>query len=413
MGFLTRLKNYYHLLTAIFFVFFYRFPSRKLTLIGVTGTDGKTTTVNLIYHLLKSASKKVSMVSSVNAVIGDKVYDTGFHVTTPDPGDVQKYLRQAVDAGSQYFVLESTSHGLVQNRLFGCFFKIGVATNITHEHLDYHKNYRRYLMAKAKLFSRVKLAVLNKDDRSYLSLSKICKDKKCLTYSLKGKADFTLSNFPFKTNLLGDYNQANCLAAIAVASSLGVDRKTIQKALASFKGLVGRLEKIDDGQNFQVIVDFAHTPNALSKVLELLQKEKAKNGKLIAVFGAAGLRDIKKRFLMGEVSGNLADVTILTAEDPRTEDVNRIITRMAQGCNKAGSHELELSQIDKIKNGQRFFFRVPDRGQAIEFAIQKIAQSGDVVVICGKGHEKSMCYGKTEYPWSDQEAALKVLKGRK
>ena len=413
MGFLNKLKNHYHLLTAAFFTVFYRFPSRELILIGVTGTDGKTTTVNIIYHPLKEAGKKVSMVSSVNAVIGEKAYDTGFHVTTPDPADVQKYLRQAVDAGCQYFVLESTSHGLAQNRLFGCFFKIGVVTNITHEHLDYHKNYQNYLTAKAKLFNKVKTAVLNKDDQSYPYLEKICKNRKCLNYSLKDKADFNLTNFPFKTGLLGDYNLSNCLAAAAVATSLGIDQKTIQKGLASFKGLVGRLENIDEGQDFKVIVDFAHTPNALTRVLQLLQKEKDKTGKLIAVFGAAGLRDIKKRFLMGEVSGRLADITVLTAEDPRTEDVNKIIEKMAQGCLKADCQELKIDQIDKTREGKRFFFRIPDRGKAIEFAVQKIAKKGDVVVICGKGHERSMCYGKTEYPWSDQKAATQALKNKK
>jgi len=397
-----QLKNLYHLLTAILFAILYRFPARKLTVIGVTGTDGKTTTTNLIFHLLKEGGKKVSMISSVNAVIGEGKCETGFHVTTPAPQDIQKYLAQAVKAGSQYFVLESSSHGLSQNRLWGCFFKVGVVTNITHDHLDYHRTYENYLKAKGKLFERVKKAVLNRDDESYkyLKTKNIEHRTKIITYGIKDGADFTPQTFKFQTSLPGEYNQYNCLAATAAASSLGVADGQIKKAIVSFKGIEGRMDEIKLGQNFRVVIDFASTPNSLKNALQTLASQKVKGGRLIAVFGSAGLRDKMKRSMMGEMAGKYADLTILTAEDPRTEDVNQIIEEIAQGVLREGAKE------------GKTLFRIPDREEAIKFAIQKLVQKGDIVVTCGKGHEKSMCYGQTEYPWNEYEVVQKAIETR-
>ncbi|MCX6725804.1 MAG: UDP-N-acetylmuramoyl-L-alanyl-D-glutamate--2,6-diaminopimelate ligase, partial [Candidatus Shapirobacteria bacterium] len=397
---LRQIKNFYHLLTAIFFTFFYRFPARKLTVIGVTGTDGKTTTTNLIYHILKESGKKVSMISSVNAVIGEKAYKIGFHVTTPVSRDIQKFLYQAVLAGSEYFVLESSSHGLSQNRLFGCFFHVGVVTNIIHDHFDYHKNYNNYLEAKGKLFDRVKIAVLNCDDKSYSYLNAKCKAHsiKCVTYGIKGKADFTLDNFQFETSLPGEYNQYNCLAAVAVTSNLGIPEEQIKKALASFKGIKGRMDEIKSGQNFKVFIDFASTPNSLKNALQTLSIQKVKGARLIVVFGSAGLRDKIKRGMMGEISGEHADISIITAEDPRTEDVNQIIEEICQGCFKVGAKEIPSARFDDTYHQSKgpYFIRIPDREEAIKFAIQKIAKKDDIIVTCGKGHESSMCYGKIE-----------------
>jgi len=397
-----QLKNLYHLLTAILFTILYRFPARKLTVIGVTGTDGKTTTTNLIFHILKEGGKKVSMISSVNAVIGERKCETGFHVTTPAPQDIQKYLAQAVKAGSQYFVLESSSHGLSQNRLWGCFFKVGVVTNITHDHLDYHRTYENYLKAKGKLFERVKKAVLNRDDESYkyLKTKNIEHRTKIITYGIKDGADFTPQTFKFKTSLPGEYNQYNCLAAAAAASSLGIFDEQIKKALVSFKGIEGRMDEIKLGQNFRVVIDFASTPNSLKNALQTLTSQKVKGGRLITVFGSAGLRDKMKRPMMGEMAGKYADLIVLTAEDPRTEDVNQIIEEIAQGVLREG-----------VKEGKTFF-RIPDRKEAIKFAIQKLAKKGDIVVTCGKGHEKSMCYGKTERPWNEYEVVQKAIETR-
>ncbi len=387
---IRKLKNFVHLIRAILANIYWRFPSRKLIVIGVTGTDGKTTTVHLIHHILRNAGEKADLISTVSA--------PGLHTTTPDPWTLQKLLRQMVHRGIKYVVLEATSHGLDQHRLWGVKFYAGVITNVTHEHLDYHKTYENYLRAKVKLFRHVKIAVLNRDDESFKNLKFKIKNSKLITYGIKNEADFTPKSFTFKTLLPGEYNQYNCLAAIAVTSALGIPPEKIRKAVASFRGVIGRMEEINEGQNFKVIVDFAHTPNGLENVLTTLQRLKTKDQRLIAVFGCAGLRDVAKRPMMGEIAGRLADVAVLTAEDPRTEDVNKIIDQIALGCKKAGGRE------------GRSFFRIPDRRQAIRFAIQKLAKKGDIVIICGKGHERSMCFGKTEYPWSDQKEARKALK---
>lgn len=390
-------KNKKHLVESIWAVFKNKYPARYLKVIGVTGTDGKTTTCHLIYSILKQAQYPVALVSSVAAFIGEKEIDTGFHVTTPDAKFLQPLLARFINEGVKYLVLETTSHGLDQHRVLGCNFFIGVLTNVTHEHLDYHRTFKNYLATKAKLFRKVKIAVLNHDDKHFNYLKRVSKRAKIVTYGIDKRADFTLDKFKFKTKLPGKYNLYNCLAAIATASSLGIEEKVIREAILSFEPVQGRMEEIKEGQKFRVIIDFAHTPNGLEKVLTTLKDQKGKS-KLIVVFGCAGLRDVQKRPMMGEIATTLADLMILTAEDPRTEDVNEIIEQIARGCRKAGGVE------DKT------FFRVPDRQEAIDFAIQKLTKKDDIVVICGKGHEKSMCFGKTEVPWSDQKAVRKALK---
>ena len=392
-----KLKNFYHLLVAAFFNLFYRFPSRKLKVIGVTGTDGKTTTVTLIAHILRTAGYKTALISSIGARIGEEELKTGLHTTTPDPKELQRLIRLAVDKKTEYLVLESTSHGLDQHRLFGIKFLVGVMTNVTHEHLDYHRTFQRYLVAKSKLFRGVKIAILNGDDDSFGYLKTVVPGRaKIVSYGIKRKADFTLKSFEFKTSLPGEYNRYNCLAAIAATATLGVPEVKIRQALVSFKGIKGRMQAIDEGQDFKVFVDFAHTPNALENVLQALRTAKLPQARLIAVFGCAGLRDRTKRPLMGKIVCRLADVTILTAEDPRTENVNEIIDQIAVGCRRGGGKE------------NKTYFCVPDRAEAIMFAV-KMARKGDIVVVCGKGHEQSMCFGKTEYPWSDEKEVRQVL----
>ncbi|MCL5411625.1 MAG: UDP-N-acetylmuramoyl-L-alanyl-D-glutamate--2,6-diaminopimelate ligase [Patescibacteria group bacterium] len=410
-------KNIYHFLRAVAANVYHGFPARKLKVIGVTGTDGKTTTVNLIYHILKIDGKKVSMISTVNAVIGKKEYDTGFHVTTPDPFDVQKYFKQMIDAGSEYAVVETTSHGLDQNRVLGGNFQIGVITNVTHEHLDYHKTYDRYLRAKAKLLRGVKNSVLNGDDESFGKLSLLASGK-ITNYGLRSEADVKAKNIEYSSDgsdfsysyldegnhrvemavklpLLGEYNVYNALAAISVAKVLGIEDRVIKKALASFKGIIGRMEKIENDRNFNIYVDFAHTPNALEKAIQTIKP--ITSGRTVVVFGAAGLRDTKKRPLMGKVAGKLADYTVVTAEDPRTEDLNQIMAEISEGIVRSGG----------VLN--KTFWMEGDRQKAINYAIRKLARAGDTIIICGKGHEKSLCVGTEEIPWSDQEAVKKAL----
>jgi len=389
-----------HLPLAVLAATFYRFPGKKLKVIGVTGTDGKTTTASLIYHILNLGGKRAAIISTVCAKIGDQEIDTGFHVTTPHPWLLQRLLRQMIKQKIEYVVLEVTSHGLDQYRLLGIPFEIGVLTNITHEHLDYHKTYENYVAAKARLLKSAKIAIVNKDDESYKFLSSKFKiqSSKFITYGIKNEADFTPKKFEFKTSLPGEYNLYNCLAAIAATSQLGIPAKIIREGVSSFKGVIGRMEEINEGQDFKVIIDFAHTPNALEQVLKSIKSIKTEKAKLIVVFGCAGLRDREKRPKMGEIASRLADLVVLTAEDPRTEDVNEIIDQIAKGCLKASGIE--------GKN----LFKIPDRQEAINFAIQKLAKKEDIIVICGKGHEKSMCYGHTEYPWSEHEAVRKALK---
>lgn len=378
---------------------FYGNPSKKLKVIGVTGTDGKTTTSNLIYWILKSARKKVGLISTINAKIGDKEYDTGFHVTNPEPVMLQKFLSDMVKTKCEYAVLEVTSHGLDQRRVAGVQFYAGVLTNITHEHLDYHKTFERYLEAKGKLFKDIKYAVLNGNNKSSAQIYPyVNKKARVLLYSPdlldKELKNAVTNRFPEK------YNQENATAAIATTRILGLNKKVILKAISAFPQLAGRMEMIENDKGLQIYVDFAHTPNALENVLTVLNKQvyhsdKQKKGKLICVFGCAGERDAKKRPMMGEISTRIADVSIFTAEDPRSENVRQIVKEMKKG----------------VKNSKALVYEILERGEAISFAINKIAKKNDIVVICGKGHEKSMAYGKTEYPWSDQEAVKKALKG--
>jgi UDP-N-acetylmuramoyl-L-alanyl-D-glutamate--2,6-diaminopimelate ligase len=414
---------------------YYDWPARKMTVIGVTGTDGKTTTTNLIYEILRAAGIKAGMVSTVNAVIGDEVLDTGFHVTTPDAHDLQRYLAQMVEAGLTHVVLETTSHGWAQHRADACEFDIGVVTNITHEHLDQHGSYENYRAAKARLFSSLertlpkkqgnpRLAIINRDDCSFEFLHEFIRVSK-LSYGLQASADlrgidiayassgttFTAQHKSFRigiwTPLVGEYNVSNCLAALAVGVvGLGVEPVVAAKGIAALEGVPGRMERIDLGQNFTAIVDFAHTPNALKVTLNaaraMLPPSGSNKRRVIAIFGSAGLRDREKRRMMAETSAELADLTVLTAEDPRTESLDGILEEMAAGATRAGGQE------------GRTFWRVPDRGEAIRFAL-KLARPGDVVLACGKGHEQSMCFGRVEHSWDDRiavRAALAELLGK-
>ena len=411
---------------------FYRFPAHQMTVIGVTGTDGKTTTATLIYQILKSAGIRAGMISTVSAFIGDVTLDTGFHVTTPEAQEVQQYLAQMVSAGLTHVVLEATSHGLAQHRVTACDFDIGVVTNITHEHLDYHGSYREYFNAKASLFEHIlatppkrmgspKVAILNREDRSYDPLvdrigtlnERAEHPIKVFSYGLDHESDLSAtdikisadqlefvvqykgSEFQVQTRLVGEYNVSNCLAAIsATVVALGVDAQAAQSGIRELANIPGRMEFIELGQDFLAVVDFAHTPNALFRALQTVRKilnQMDKNRRIIAIFGSAGLRDRKKRNMMAEISAELADITILTAEDPRTELLDTIIEEMVKGIEVRGGIEGES------------FWRIPDRGEAIRFGV-KIARPGDLVIALGKGHEQSMCFGEIEYSWDDRTA---------
>ncbi len=398
---------------------FYGLPARRLTVIGVTGTDGKTTTTNLIYHILLAARIRAGMISTVNAVIGERELDTGFHVTTPEAPDVQNYLAQMATAGITHVVLEATSHGLAQHRVAACEFDLGVVTNITHEHLDYHGTFEAYREAKRRLFAGLadtpdkphgnyRLGVLNRDDSSYDYLVECLQNH--VSYGLHSQADLRAEQIDDRPNglhfivmgrahewaisshLIGEYNVSNCLAAIATTVlGLGLDPRAAISGIANLPPIPGRMERIDMGQDFLAIVDFAHTPNALKAALSAARRRAGEKGRVIAVFGSAGLRDRDKRRMMAELSAQLADFTVLTAEDPRTESLDNILAEMADGAAAQGGTE------------GRTFWRLPDRGEAIRFAVH-LSYPGDVVIALGKGHEQSMCFGETEYPWDDRVA---------
>ena len=395
---MQKVKNYYHLLVAILANAMFFYPSRKLIVIGVTGTDGKTTTTSLIYHILNSNGFKVSMISSVGAIIGEKTYDVGFHVTNPSSLPLQRFIKKAASLGTQkepnYLVLETTSHGLDQYRTFGVKFAIGVITNITHEHLDYHKTYEKYLQAKAKLPYSSGVAVLNAEDLSYPILLEYLQKRhykgSIVTYGLK-KGDINSLNFTFKSNLIGDFNIYNSLAAICVCKTLNLSDEQIKKGLATFSPPKGREEVIYD-KDFSVMIDFAHTSNSILVLLQTL-RPKVK-GRIIHVFGSAGERDRQKRKVMGENSSKFADIIVLTAEDPRSEDVNRIIEDIASGI---------------PKNSKAQVIKLPNREEAIKEAIL-MAKKGDMVVLTGKAHEKSMNLGHGEEPWDEFAKAYNVLK---
>lgn len=335
---------------------FYGDPSDKLKVIGVTGTKGKTTTAYLIYHILSAAGKKVGIVSSIVAKVGDLEIDTGFHVTSPDVVSLQKFIRDMVLAGCEYAVIEVSSHGIDQKRVAGVKFEIGVLTNIAPEHLDYHKTFGEYKRVKKSFINSCKFKVIAPDD-----------------------TDLNI--------LPGKFNNLNAEAAIKTVGILGIDRKKSLELLRSFKLPKGRLEEVKNSEGFRIVIDFAHTPDSLEASLKYLRT--LTPGRLIAVFGCAGERDVAKRGEMGRISGELADYSVFTAEDPRSEDIGDIFRLM--------------------KSRAKNYICIPERGEAIAYALS-IAGKGDLVAFLGKGHEKNMAYVGFEHPWSDKEEVENFLK---
>jgi UDP-N-acetylmuramoyl-L-alanyl-D-glutamate--2,6-diaminopimelate ligase len=444
----------------------YDFPSRDLVVIGVTGTDGKTTTSTLIESIAnvatrgqkehgKDQSGDVGVITTVAARIRGQESETGFHVTTPDATEVQRYLAAMRAAGCRYAIVESTSFGLDQERVAAVTFDVAAVTNITHEHLDIHGTREAYVQAKAKLFRALyardaqegnkphsaRCAVLNgDDDGSYGALCTALDEERARThldvpqraYGVRinweeaqsalaaGVLDVVATDvhytprethfrllwwggdFEIATPLIGDFNVYNIACAATVALALGISPDAIQMGVAEMTGVSGRMERIEEGQAFLALVDFAHSPASLERALHTLRplvgvSPGGEPGRLIAVFGSAGLRDKTKRGLMGEISGRLADFSVVTAEDPRTENLELINEAIVEGIRQSGA-------------GRRYAV-IPDRTEAIQLAVD-IAQPGDVVAAFGKGHELSMCFGTTEYPWSDQNAMRAALQRR-
>lgn len=364
--------------------YWYGSPSKKLKIIGVTGTKGKTTTVHIIHHIMQTLGYKVGMVSSIKAVIKNREFDTGAHVTNPGVIEIHKLLSEMVKAGCEYAVLEVSSHGVDQERIAGIQFEVTVLTNIYPEHLDYHKTFKNYKQVKMKFIRSGKHRVIS----------------------------------PKNTNLdvlPGEFNNINLEASIKAVSYFGISKNKALTTLSTFKLPEGRLEELVEGQPFRVVIDFAHTPDSLEKALKYLRKETL--GRLISVFGCAGERDRFKRPIMGGISAKLADISIITSEDPRSENVNNIIDSISDGALKSKAKEFTLKNYksalpdNDTKNKNSIFIKIPDRKKAIEFAITKVAQKDDTVVFFGKGHEKTMNLdGIHETPWSDIEVVREYIK---
>ncbi len=401
---------------------YYGYPARHLCMIGVTGTDGKTTTSNLISTILETAGHRTGLMTTANFRIGEQEWENTTRQSTLEALEVQQFLRRALDEGATHVVIEATSHGLELQRVRGCDFDIGVVTNITHEHLDFHKTIENYRRAKARLFemldpSRDKglgihpRAILNRDDVSYEVLRPYCRvpildyglderaavraiDVELHADSTRFRAILPTGEITIETRLVGGFNVTNCLAAIAATFALGMQPAAIRSGLAKVRGVTGRMESIQEGQPFTVIVDYAHTPDSLEKVLESLRP--LTQGKLMVVFGSAGERDVQKRPIMGRIAAQMTNFFVITDEDPREEDRERILQEIAQGAEAAG------------KRQGRDFLCIADRRQAIAEAFAR-AQPGDTVLLAGKGHEQSIIIGREKIPWDDRRVAREVL----
>jgi len=404
-----------HLVEAVIMSTKYGFPGRKLKVIGVTGTNGKTTTSFMIHTMLHSAGIKSALITTVGYGIGDDITHQKQHITSPKAGVLQQRLKAFAEAGVEWVVLETSSHGLAQHRVWGVPYQIAVMTNITHDHLEYHGTFQRYLEAKTKLFKiaskhGLKFGVANAEDPNADAFLKYVDNK--TTYGIKKgnlqaknvnlRADGTTytavignDTYEIKVQIPGEFNVSNSLAAIAVGRKLGLTKQQIEQGIAALKTVEGRMNLIDAGQNFKVIVDFASTPDGYQKFFESMRP--LVKGKLIAVFGSAGRRDETKRAKQGSIAGQYADVVVLTEEDDRDEDGATIISQIAEGAKQQGKKENED------------MFIVHNREEAIGFAMTLAKNDDDTVVLLGKGHEKTIERADGEYPWDETGAAKAAL----
>lgn len=414
-----KIKNIYHLLQAVLANIRFGFPSRKLKVIGVTGTDGKTTTTQMITKILEEAGKKVALASTINFKIGQKEWTNLSHFTTLSAFAVQKFIKQAVEKDCEYLVLETSSHSLDQYRVWGIDYKTAVITNITREHLDYHKTMESYRQAKKKLFNNAEVAVVNLDMENPEKFLE-CNAKKILGYSLKknqnkfqnldtkpetivaenidleiDKSMFAVGNQKFTLNIPGDFNIENALAAISVGVSENIDLEICSRGISKISNIPGRMEYISNERGLNILVDFALTPDALKKLYSLLAKIKKPEAKIIAVFGACGERDRGKRPIIGEIVSQYADLVIVTNDEPYHEDPMQIIQEIVGG-------------IKNKKEGENFFI-IPDRREAIKKALH-LSVSGDVLAITGMGAEESMIVGDKKIPWNDKKVILEELR---
>lgn len=423
-------KNKLHLIESWWFSFINNHPSKKLKIIGVTGTKGKTTVCNLIASVLDANGKKNAMITTINTKIDDKITPHATKdrwITTPPASVIHSFLKTAVKAGCEYAIIETSSQALDQNRVFGISYDTVVFTNLGHDHLDYHKTKEEYLKAKLKLFkdNPEAKAIVNYDDANWNRFYSLPAKEKFL-YSIEKAVEngvvarkilaspegstFTAAygsgQVTVNLGLPGTFNVQNALAAFLVGLALGLDPEKTKVGLENVDLVAGRMEsiKVSKDQNFSVIVDYAHNPDSLKNVYETIRNSlKNTGGRIIAVLGATGRRDKTKRPIMGALAGKFADLVIFTNEDPYDEDPTDIMEEVAEGIFRGAS------QKNKWRLN-RNYWKVIDREQAIKKAIRE-AQKGDVVIITGKGAEEVMAIGKDDFiPFSDRKIAKEELK---
>jgi UDP-N-acetylmuramoyl-L-alanyl-D-glutamate--2,6-diaminopimelate ligase len=399
---------------------FHGWPARRLRVVGVTGTDGKTTTAHLIAAVMEAGGQACALLSSAELRSGGRTAVNATHKTTLEAPEVQSFLAGALEAGDRWAVVEASSHGLALHRVDACEFDVAVLTVLGRDHLDFHGTLEEYRAAKGRLFPMLdeavdkgvpKTAVLNADDPAWKYFQRLT-TARTVTYGLDAAADVSarrihverlgtsfelIGSFgavPVKTRLVGRYNVYNCLAAAAVGLSQGLSAEEVKRGLEGVSGVPGRMELIEAGQPFSVVVDIASTPEALANVLGVLRD--ACRRRLWAIFGCAGERDPGRRDGMGRVAGRLADFVVLTNEDPRSEDPDSIIEDIAAGLREAGRREGDD------------FVRIQDRRQAIAYAFER-AGDGDVVFLAGKGSEQTMVFGERHVPWDERVVARELL----
>lgn len=404
LPFYNDLTKPYHWLQAVLATHKYKNPAKNLKVIAVTGTNGKTTTCFMIWHMLRQAGHKTGLLTTVAHGL-DILEPELNHMTTVDAFTLNQRISDLKDKGAEYLVLEVTSHALAEHRIHQIPISIAVFTNLTHDHLDYHKTFANYKKAKGKLFKKAKLSILNADDPAtdyYKTLS-----KKYITYGIKNGENraksiklavngvkYSCGDINITTQIPGEFNVYNSLAALTVGQQLHLTSAQIEQGIKTLKEVEGRMTTIDEGQNFTVIVDYAHAPDALEKVFDSVQ---AHQGKIISVHGGAGRRDPSTRPIRGAILAQHSDLVIITEDDSRDEDPAAIAAGFLQGAKKHGK-----------KEGEDLFY-IPDRRDAIKFAFQK-AHKGDLVLILGKGHEKTILRADGPHDFEDIQVARELLR---
>ncbi len=419
-GLFPRIEPYGHLAEAVLFNTINGFPARGMKVIGVTGTNGKTSTCFLIHRMLQEAGYKVGLNTTVAYGVNENIRPQMHHMTNVTVPELMQRLKWFKSQKIDWLVLETTSHALAQNRVWGVPYSMAVMTNITHEHLQVHGSFERYLAAKVKLFKitnrnkkGLQTGVINGDDPNAPAFAKtikhtviygqkggdlIAKDIKLKPNGVSYKALMNDEEFQINCKLPGSFNVSNSLAAIGVGHVLGLSKEQIEKGIAALEAVEGRMTRIDEGQDFDVIVDYAHSPDSFEKLFSDVRP--MVKGKIIVLFGSLGGGDKGKRPLQGEIAGKYADEVILAQEDDRQEDPDQIMNDIAIGAEKAG----------KVRDKDLFF--IHDRTEAIQFAVNR-AKKGDMVLLLGKGHEKTQEDAQGEHPWDEIEIAHQALQSPK